>query len=276
MKCLNCGNEFEGKYCPECGQSADTGRFTMRFIFENLAAAILGRDGSIWFTLKNLFARPASMIVDILGGKRKRYFSPFPMLFLALTLYIIITSFTSGFVLKDTLEHELLEDPDFFNEAEHNPKTIAFMHLVHKLIVFFSNHYTLCYLLTLPLLVVAARACFGKSNRKRYYWAEYIITVVYASVIVVLFRCLVKLIYPFAPDFSMTVGLLIAPLIIIPALTACFRKMTGFSIAKTAWRSILTYILYNLILVLLAIIGIIITAIVLDDSIPLSIDIDIG
>lgn len=276
MKCLNCDTEFEGNFCPECGQSAKTDRFTMKFILQNLTTAILGRDGGVWFTLKNLFTRPASMIVDILGGKRKKYFSPFPMLFFALTLYILITSFTSGFVLKDTLEHELLEDPDFFNEAEHNPKTIAFMHLVHKGIVFFSNHYTLCYLLTLPLLVVAARACFGKSNRKRYYWAEYIIAVVYASVILVLFRCLVKLIYPFAPDLSMEIGLLVAPLVIIPALTACFRKMTGFSIAKTAWRSILTYLLYDLILFGLAIIGIIIIAIVLDDNIPLSMDIDIG
>ena len=57
MKCLNCGNEFEGKFCPECGQKADTGRFTMRFIFENLAAAIISRDGSIWFSLKSLFSR---------------------------------------------------------------------------------------------------------------------------------------------------------------------------------------------------------------------------
>lgn len=22
-KCLNCGTEFEGKYCPECGQDAN-------------------------------------------------------------------------------------------------------------------------------------------------------------------------------------------------------------------------------------------------------------
>ena len=30
------------------------------------------------------------MIVDILNGKRKKYISPFPMLFMALTLYILI------------------------------------------------------------------------------------------------------------------------------------------------------------------------------------------
>ena len=112
MKCLNCGNEFEGKFCPECGQRADTGRFTMRFIFENLAAAIISRDGSIWFTLKNLFARPASMIVDILNGKRKRYFSPFPMLFLALTLYILITSVTTGFMVKEAFK-EGVTDPSY-------------------------------------------------------------------------------------------------------------------------------------------------------------------
>ena len=262
MKCLNCGNEFDGKFCPECGQSADTGRFTFKFIGENLIAAVLGRDGGIWFTLKNLFTRPGEMIVDILDGKRKKYFSPFPMLFFTLTLYILITSFTSGFVIKDSFEQIMIEDPNFFNDGQHNPETAAIMHLLHQCIVFFSNHYTLCYLLTLPLLVVAVRTCFGKSNRKRYYWAEYIIAVVYASVIVVLFRCLVKLIYPFAPDFSMEIGLLVAPLVIIPALTACFRKMLGLNVVKTAWRSTLAFFMYYMMLTALILIAIIVSAIV--------------
>ena len=56
--CLNCGTEFEGNFCPECGQKADTGRFTMRFIFENLVAAFTSKDGGLWFTLKSLFTRP--------------------------------------------------------------------------------------------------------------------------------------------------------------------------------------------------------------------------
>lgn len=264
MKCLNCGNEFEGQFCPECGQRADTGRFTMRFIIENLAAAVISRDGSIWFTLKSLFTRPGSMIVDILEGKRKRYFSPFPMLFFALTLYIIITSFTSGFVLKEALDQNMVEQIKHEQEAIEgtNQESIELLNLFHKGVSFYSNHYTLCYMLTLPLLVVAARACFGKSNRKRYYWAEYIVAVVYASVIVVLFRCLFKLIYLFAPEFSTEIGFLVAPLIIIPALTACFKKMTGFNVVKTAWRSTLTFILYYQLLGVLALIGAIIFVII--------------
>ena len=95
-QCLNCGTEFEGNFCPECGQNAETGRFTMRFIFENLLAAFLSKDGGIWFTLKNLFTRPGAMIVEILKGKRRRYFSPFPMLFFVLTFYLLLASITGS------------------------------------------------------------------------------------------------------------------------------------------------------------------------------------
>lgn len=260
MKCLNCGNEFEGKFCPECGQKADTGRFTMRFIFENMVTAILGRDGSIWFTLKNLFARPGGMIVDILGGKRKRYFSPFPMLFLALTLYILITSVTTGFMLQEAFkEGETVMSQD---TGENSQQAAEVYHAIKQTVSFFINHYTLCFLLTLPLLVVAARACYGRDNRKRYYWAEYIITIVYAMVIVVLFRCLTKFTYVFDHEIALTLGFILAPLVIVLAFTACFRKMLGYSIVKTAWRSILTVLLYCLMLFVIVFIGAIVFALV--------------
>ena len=226
---------------------------------ENLATAIMGRDGSVWFTIKSLFTRPGEMIVDNLNGKRKKYFSPFPMLFCVLTLYILITSFTSGFFITQSLteaEKEILQD----DQSQADPKGVEAFQLVSRSVRFLSDHYTLCYLLTLPLLVLAARACFGKSNRKRYYRAEYIIAIVYASVIVVLFRCLVKLIYPFAPDLSMRLGFLLVPLLIIATLTASFRKMLGFSILKTAWRSTLAVALYYLMLFNLLLIGILVFA----------------
>lgn len=260
MKCLNCGNEFEGKFCPECGQKADTGRFTMRFIFENLAAAIISRDGSIWFSLKSLFSRPGSMIVDILNGKRKRYFSPFPMLFLALTLYILITSVTTGFMVQEAFKDS---EVAFTQEVgQDDSQAIEVFHTIKQIVSFFINHYTLCFLLTLPLLVVAARACYGRDNRKRYYWAEYIITIVYAMVIVVLFRCLTKFTFLFDHDMALSLGFVLSPLVIVVAFTACFRKMLGYNIVKTAWRSILTVLLYCLMLFVIAFIGAIVFALV--------------
>lgn len=259
-KCLNCGNEFEGKFCPECGQKADTGRFTMRFIFENMVTAILGRDGSIWFTLKSLFARPGEMIVDNLNGKRKKYFSPFPMLFLALTLYILITSVTTGFMVQEAFKEGVTVVSQ--ETGENSQQAVEVYHTIKRIVSFFINHYTLCFLLTLPLLVVAARACYGRDNRRRYYWAEYIITIVYAMVIVVLFRCLTKVTYLFDHDLALSLGFLLSPLVIVIAFTACFRKMLGYSIVKTAWRSILTVLLYCLMLFFLVLIGAIVFALV--------------
>ena len=260
MKCLNCDTEFEGNFCPECGQSAKTGRFTMKFILQNLTTAILGRDGGVWFTLKNLFSRPGAMIVEILSGKRKKYFSPFPMLFFALTLYILVTSATTGFMLQEAFSQS---DTVFTEESEEiDSQSIEVYHLLKNTVFFFINHYTLCFLLTLPLFVIAARACYGRDNRKKYYWAEYIITIVYALVIVVLFRCLTKLTYLFDHDLALSLGFTLAPLVMIVACTACSRRMLGFSIAKTAWRSFLLVLLYSLMLFGLLLIGAILFALI--------------
>ena len=258
VKCLNCGNEFEGHYCPECGQSADTGRFTIKLILENLQTAILGRDGGVWFTLKSLFTRPGAMVVD--DGKRKRYFSPFPMLFLTLTVYILLFSFTGSREYTKELEDIRVEKTD----AAKSDTTVSYSELENKepikqetynrltqylgdVFRFYNNYYTAVFMLTLPIFLFATRVWYGKNNRKHYYQAEYLVAIVYSMVMVVLFRCLVSLVYLFSESASDTISVF-APLVIIAAFTACFNKMLGFSIAKTAWRSLLAIVLYYIIL----------------------------
>ena len=253
--CLNCGTEFEGNFCPKCGQNAETGRFTLRFIFGNLLAAILGRDGGIAYTLKNLFSRPGRMIVEILDGKRRKYVSPFPMLFLALTVYILIFTLTGS---KGGISSDL--NMDLSDNTTVNAQiALEINRLVTKAFHFYLNHYTLCYMLTLPLFVITARTCYGKQNRKRYYWAEYTVALVYALVILVLYRCVINLIYPISINIYEIMAI-IEPIAIITALTACFRKMMGFNLVKTIWRSTLTLTLYYIILGMIALIVIFVIA----------------
>ena len=244
IKCLNCGTEFEGKFCPECGQSAETGRFTFKFIWENLIAAIFGSYGGIWFTFKNLFTRPGAMIVEILNGKRRKYFSPFPMLIFSLTVYLLIAS------VSGSREELNISEEDFTAELEGPAKNEDDIKLIYtttyKGLQFYHNHYTACYLLTLPLLVLATRRAFGKQNKKRYNVAEYTITVVYSMVMVVLFRCVVSLVYLFSVDLSSTIA--IFPLAICISLAVCFRRMAGYNITKTILRSVLATLLYYLLL----------------------------
>ena len=270
--CLNCGTEFEGNFCPECGQKADTGRFTMRFIFENLVAAFTSKDGGLWFTLKNLFSRPGAMIVDNLNGKRRRYFSPFPLLFFALTVYILLYSVTGSRNDMKQLEKEYMEvekeggaDPMAeitITDADGNEKPISVRKqkidkIIGQGIKFYNNYYTTIFMLTLPFFLFATRACYGKNNRKRYFRAEYLVAITYSMVMVVLYRCLVSLVYLFSPDVSETMGKWVF-LVIVAAFTACFHKMLGFSIAKTAWRSLLAVVLYYIIMGFVLIFGCII------------------
>ena len=230
----------------------------MKFIFENLLAAFLSKDGGVWFTLKNLFTRPGEMIVEILNGKRRRYFSPFSMLICSLTFYVVILSLSGSHQEYREFENKLQNVEETYSiESENagNDKDTEINATAKKTaskilgtaVSFYNNHYTLLYMLTLPFFVFAARTCYGKVNRKRYNRAEYVVAIVYALVIVVLYRCIVSLVYLASPDFSSRMGSWM-PLIIATAFTVCFNKMMGFSIAKTAWRSVLTTTFYFMLL----------------------------
>jgi len=267
-KCLNCGTEFEGKFCPECGQSAETGRFTMKFIWENLLSAFISKDGGIWFTLKNLFTRPGAMIVEILNGKRRRYFSPFPMLIFALTIYILLASLTGSRdnYRKAEQTYSNIEITNHDESAEQSTDveqskdyTERYNHvkrMVGNCMKFYNNHYTIIFMLTIPLFLFAARICYGKSNRKRYYRAEYLVAIAYSMVIVVIFLWLVSLMYLFSESISDKLSFYM-PFAFVVAFTVCLRKMMGFGIRKTVWRSLLTVVLYYCTLGFIMLIGII-------------------
>lgn len=252
-KCLNCGNEFEGNFCPECGQDAKTGRFTMHFVFENLLAAFISKDGGIWFTLKNLFTRPGAMIVEILQGKRRRYFSPFPMLFFVLTVYILLYTFTGSRGDIQTMEQEIIgSELSIDNETDEKiQKALTsaneIKRLVGKGVKMYYTHYTVVTMLTIPFFLVVTRLWYGKNNRKRYYRAEYLVAITYSMVMVVLYRCLSSLVYLISQNAADTMSDFI-PIVTIATFTACFHKMLEFSIPKTAWRSLLALVLYYMVL----------------------------
>ena len=253
-KCLNCNTEFQGKFCPECGQRADTKRFTIRFIFTNLLQAILSNDGGVWTTLKSLFTRPGAMVVDILNGKRKSYFSPFPMLFLTLSLYVVIFTFTGS---KDIDYDNLLNDDNtevVVNDGEQTNEQVIVdkaKNFIINALKFYSNHYTAAFILTIPVYILAARLSYGKKNRKKYNWGEYCIPIVYSLILLVLYRCVMSIVYYFSPEIADKMEDWIILLNIV-VFTACFTNMFEFRIVKMVWRSFLTIVLYWVLFITIA------------------------
>lgn len=269
-KCLNCNTEFVGKFCPECGQRADTGRFTVSFIFSNFIQGILSNDGGVWFTLKNLFIRPGQMMVDIINGKRKSYFSPFPMLFLTLSLYVIIFTFTGS---KKTDFDSLFDDETV--EVKINDKNLTEKQIlaekakvfVIKSLKFYQRNYTAFFILTIPIYILSARVSFGRKNRKKYNWGEYCIPIVYSLILIVLYRCLMSIVFYFSPHASDIMSKFMTVVNVI-VYTACFKKMLEFSIVKMAWRSFLTIVFYWVFVIFIAILIAVVAILVLMMTYP--------
>lgn len=267
-KCLNCGTEFEGKFCPQCGQSADTKRFTVRFIFENLLRAILSNDGGVWITLKSLFTRPGTMMLDIIHGKRKSYFSPFPMLFLTLSLYVIIFTFTGsknndfGSIVNDSPTELAVDTTNMTQEQIESQQMVHKAKiLVANVMKMYSKHYTAFFILTIPVYLLSARVVYGKKNRKKYNWGEYSIPMVYSLILLILFKCLVSIAYYISSNMADVMDNFTVIVNII-AFTACFKKMVEFSTLKTVWRSFLLLVFYWAFFITLAVVAVIVAALI--------------
>ncbi len=90
--CNTCGTEYQGNYCPRCGQSAKVGRYSFKAAFLLfLDVWGLGNRG-MFRSIRDLILRPGYMIRDYLGGMQTAYFPPFKMFFLIIALSVLVDS----------------------------------------------------------------------------------------------------------------------------------------------------------------------------------------
>ena len=90
--CHNCGNEFEGNFCPICGQRAELGRVGWNSIRENIAV-LWGLDSrSLTYTLVQLLGRPGYLVRDYISGHRQVSFPPVKMLVIVCLFVVIFES----------------------------------------------------------------------------------------------------------------------------------------------------------------------------------------
>jgi len=89
--CKNCNHHFEGKYCSNCGQSADTQRLDFKFLLKNLHNNFLKYfHKGIFYTSRQLFTRPGHSIREYIEGKRVNHFEPIGLLIAFAALYGVL------------------------------------------------------------------------------------------------------------------------------------------------------------------------------------------
>ena len=91
IRCANCGNTFQGFYCNSCGQKV-IDRFTLNYVWQTIRTDLIGIEGGLIHTFKELWKRPGPMINSYLHGVTKPYYSPIKYLIFWTAIYLLIVS----------------------------------------------------------------------------------------------------------------------------------------------------------------------------------------
>jgi hypothetical protein len=107
QECKNCGETYEGRYCPTCGQKHDVKRYELAGIFKDIVTDAIDLEHGFLRTFLELFWRPGYMMRDYLNGQRKDYSKPFKVIFVLATIYLV-----AAHLLDPTSFVKQKEEPD--------------------------------------------------------------------------------------------------------------------------------------------------------------------
>lgn len=249
--CGTCGEEFQGNYCPRCGQSSKIGRYSFK------AALLLFLDvwgmgnRGMFRTLRDLILRPGYMIRDYISGMQMAYFPPFKLLFLLTALTLVVQS---GINLKgenyfESDEEQVVKEPadSIAKKQAHTTYHEHFDRAQNDLIQGLRNlgekNPSLFWLLMLAMLSAPLYPLFRKCPTiPDLRFSELIITLVYTYDMFALYDTIFTFLC--IPDgFDDVVWLL-------PAIP--LKQLSGFK----WWRTIL-YLLLSCIAVFIILVGVV-------------------
>lgn len=268
-ECLNCHDHYTGNYCPRCGQTATTKRFSWKIAARNFAVEYGMGERGMFRTMRDLILRPGYLILDYLRGMRASYFAPFKMFFLLFALSTLVTHGLNikGKALYDyaetvsvaqqldeetKAEESVAEEPDeldFDFNGEHvrvSDRTKAFFHKFFDKIERFEKRFPSINMLFLLMIVSGFLYLFFRHCPKipdmRY--PEFFIALLYTDnmytiySIVFDFFCLTKI-------SSLAIFLTLIPL----------KQMSGYSWWRTTLKVVSAFVIMFVLMVALVVLA---------------------
>lgn len=141
--CLNCGSALEPsqRFCPQCGQNADTHRLNFKHIWHDLIHAFTHADKGIFSLIWQLAFKPGIVAREYVDGRRKKYFNPF-------TFVILVVGFASVILISSGFAN-------FSGNSRVPPNPVS---------TFLNKHVNLIIFLNMPLLALFNRLLFRRAN----------------------------------------------------------------------------------------------------------------
>ena len=96
-KCQNCGYEFKGHFCPDCGQEVAEFNQPFGFIIYDFMGNFFAFDTRFFKTFKYLLFYPGFLTIEFFKGKRTSYSPPFRIfVFLSFVLFLLLSILTNS------------------------------------------------------------------------------------------------------------------------------------------------------------------------------------
>jgi len=159
--CQNCNTALQGKYCSNCGQSSETHKIDVHYLWHDVQHGLLHFDKGILFTTKELFTRPGNSIREFLEGKRVKHFQPISLVLVLAGIYGLLFHF---FKINMFENYVVATGPG--ERVSHINETIGTMS------EWIGQHYSILALLQIPIFTIGTYLCFRKSG---YSFVEHLI-----------------------------------------------------------------------------------------------------
>ena len=267
--CLNCGDSYDGDFCPRCGQPATAQRFTVGHVMRQaLDVWGLGGRKSMPRTIWHLIWRPGYMIYDYLKGHRQPYFSPFKMLFLVTAALAVFVHMQPGAETQvdaqnhklDSLERVVTDFAESYGKEqnrsvkEYQQSTRRIMQPVRSVVHWFDTHdvaIAILFHLSMTLFVMwmfRKTPRLGCATAVEHFYAQVFI----ASQLNILNALGVLLMVVFSGHATADM-----PSELTYALFVLdFKQLYGFGWWKTAWKTLLVFILYGIVMIVLILLSV--------------------
>ena len=160
--CKNCNNHFRGNFCNTCGQSADTHRISIHYLWHDIQHGLLHFDKGVLFTAKELLVRPGNAIREFIEGKRVKYFRPVSLVLILAGLYGFLAHYYQLNMLAGNVQIT----------SDSAQQMAALQVALGRASEWFSQHYSLVALGELPVFALGTFIAFRKWG---YNFAEHLI-----------------------------------------------------------------------------------------------------
>lgn len=241
LTCANCGNNYTGHFCNQCGQK-QVHRYTVGHVLHELLHVFTHADKGIFSFAWQVLTRPGTIALDMVQGRRKRYFNLFQ--------YLVLIVGISTFVMTKTHLMEL--NVQSVNNMTGYKLSAQMVLMQQQMVAAMQKYFNLLQLMLIPVYALFSWLFL---HRGSYNYAENIVLGSVISAQMNTFSIVSILLFSFihSPKAMPWFGL-VAVLLIISCFTISFRQFFKISFIKALLYSLLVYICaYVVQLVLLSI-----------------------